>query len=174
MVREKNVTQRITQKCPFLWDLERTAPYIFFIEMTEIQIAGICASFFVEAYETSSNVLSSALYQLAKHPHIQDELARRIQESLLENNNEITYDLISKHEYLEKVALGKIWIVHIPWMQILILQSHKECMRIQPTFFGIQKRCTKAYTMPLLHGQSEPVTIPVGTPVLIPFSTSQQ
>ncbi|KAJ6634678.1 putative cytochrome P450 6a13 [Pseudolycoriella hygida] len=123
-------------------------------EMSEIQIAGICVGFFVEAYETSANVLSSALYQLAKHPHIQDELARRIQESLDANNNEITYDLIYKHEYLEKVAL--------------------ECMRIQPTFFGIQKLCTKAYQMPILPGQTEPVTIPAGTPVLVPFATVQQ
>lgn len=123
-------------------------------EMTETQITGICLGFFAEAYETSGNVLSSALYMLAKHPHIQDELARRIQESLEANNNEITYDLINKHEYLDKVAT--------------------ECMRIQPTFFGIQKLCTKAYTMPLLPGQSKPTTLPVGTSVLIPFSTVQQ
>jgi len=123
-------------------------------EMTEVQIAGICVGFFVEAYETSSNVLSSALYQLAQHRHIQDELARSIQEALEANNNEITYDLIYKHEYLDKVA--------------------HECMRIQPTFFGIQKLCTKDYKMPLLPGQTEPVTIPAGTPVLVPFATVQQ
>lgn len=75
--------------------------------MTENQITGITIGFFVEAYETSSNVLSSALYQLTKHPHIQDELARSIHESLAANNNEITYDLIYKNEYLEKVAFGK-------------------------------------------------------------------
>lgn len=75
--------------------------------MSQMYIAGICASFFVEAYETSANVLSSALYQLALNPHIQEELARRIQDSLVANNNEITYDLVYKHEYLEKVAFGK-------------------------------------------------------------------
>ncbi|XP_037036766.1 cytochrome P450 6l1-like [Bradysia coprophila] len=123
-------------------------------QMTETQITGICVGFFVEAYETSSNVMAMALYTLAQNPHIQDELARRIQESLEANNNEITYDLIYKHEYLDKVA--------------------SECMRIQPTFFGIQKVCTKAYTMPLLPGQSEPTTIPAGTPVLVPFATVQQ
>lgn len=52
--------------------------------------------------------------------------------------------------------------------------NHTESMRIQPTFFGIQKLCTKAYTMPLLPGQKEPVTIPAGTPVLVPFATVQQ
>lgn len=76
--------------------------------MTEIQVTAVCAGFFIEAYESSANVLSLALYQLAKQPHIQNELASRIQESLKENNNEITYDLINKHEYLEKVAFGKI------------------------------------------------------------------
>lgn len=75
--------------------------------MTEIQIIGTCTVFFIEAYETSANTLSLALYNLAKHPHIQDELARRIQESLAANNNEITFDLVNKQEYLEKVAHGK-------------------------------------------------------------------
>jgi len=123
-------------------------------EMSEKQITGICVSFFTEAYETSSNALSLALYQLAKNPHIQDELARRIEESIAENNNEITYDLIHKHQYLEMVLF--------------------ETMRIQPIFFGLQKLCTKPYTMPLLPGQKEPVTIPVGTPILVPFATVSQ
>ncbi len=47
-------------------------------------------------------------------------------------------------------------------------------MRFQTTFFGVQKLCTKAYTLPLLPGQKEPVTIPVGTSVVVPFSTVQQ
>ncbi len=81
---------------------------MFPVEMSDIQITGICLSFFAEAYETSSNNLASALYNLAKNPHIQDELARRIQDTLDANNNEITYDIVNKHEYLEKVALGKI------------------------------------------------------------------
>lgn len=74
--------------------------------MTEIQIIGTCAVFFIEAYETSANTLSLALYNLAKHHHIQEELARHIHDSLVANNNEITYDLIHKHEHLEKVAFG--------------------------------------------------------------------
>lgn len=75
--------------------------------MNEVQIAGLCAGFFIESYETSSNALASALYQLAKNRHIQDELARCIKESIAVNHNEISYDLIHRNEYLEKVALGK-------------------------------------------------------------------
>lgn len=84
---------------------------LLYVEMTEILIAGICAGFFLEVYETSANVLSLALYNLARHPHIQDKLVHRIQESLVANNNEITYDLICKHEYLDKVANGETLIV---------------------------------------------------------------
>lgn len=73
-------------------------------------MAGICLGFFVEAYETSSNALASALYHLVKNPHILDELASSIQASIAANNNEITFELIHKHEYLEKVIFGKIWI----------------------------------------------------------------
>ncbi|KAG4080351.1 hypothetical protein HA402_010843 [Bradysia odoriphaga] len=122
--------------------------------MTETHITGICIGAFIEMYETSANVMALALYTLAQNPHIQDELARRIEESLEANNNEITYDLIYKHEYLDKVA--------------------NECMRIQPVSFGMQKLCTKDFTMPLLPGQSEPTTIPAGTSVLIPFATVQK
>ncbi|XP_037036010.1 probable cytochrome P450 6a13 [Bradysia coprophila] len=123
-------------------------------QMKETDITGICMGSFIEMYETTANVLALAFYTLAKNPHIQDELARCIQESLEANNNEVTHDLIYKHEYLDKVTT--------------------ECMRIQPVSFGMQKLCTKDFTMPLLPGQSEPTTIPAGTSVLIPFATVQQ
>lgn len=100
----RNTVRSITFLC---WRLLNNELPNISIEMTETQITGICLGFFVEAYETSANVLSSALYQLALHPHIQEELARHIHESLAANNNEITYDLVYKNEYLEKVALGK-------------------------------------------------------------------
>jgi len=76
--------------------------------LNEIDIAGTCFGFFIESYDTTPNTIVSALYQLAKNPHIQDELARSIDESISANNNEITYDLIQKHEYLEKVCYGEI------------------------------------------------------------------
>lgn len=100
--------------------------------MTEMQIAGICTSFFVEAYETSANTLASALYQLAKHPHIQEELSRRIQESLVANNNEITFDLIHKHEYLEMVANGKTKIRTLIAPCIITLYSNFRCIQNDP------------------------------------------
>lgn len=76
--------------------------------MTETEIAGICFAFFFEGYDTTPNTLVLALYQLAKNPHIQDELARSIKEAIAANDNEITYDLVQKHEYLEKVLYGNI------------------------------------------------------------------
>lgn len=75
--------------------------------MDDVKVAGALLSFFVESYETAGNNLSVALYNLARHSHIQDELATRIAESMAANNNEITYELIHKHEYLDMVASGK-------------------------------------------------------------------
>lgn len=74
--------------------------------MTETEIAGTCLGFFFEAYDSSPNTLVWALYLLAKNKHIQDELARSIEESIAANDNQITYDLVQKHEYLDKVLYG--------------------------------------------------------------------
>lgn len=103
MVRTFNLFPAFDKIMPWLIDW-----FFINIEINEIQAAGICLGFFVEAYETSANALSVALYQLAKNPHILDELVRTIEESIAANNNEITFDLVQKHEYLERVLFGKI------------------------------------------------------------------
>lgn len=77
-------------------------------ELNETEIAGNCFIIFIEANDTTPNALVLALYQLAKNKHIQDKLAQSIESSIAANNNEVTYDLIQKHEYLEKVLYGKM------------------------------------------------------------------
>ncbi|KAG4073063.1 hypothetical protein HA402_009482 [Bradysia odoriphaga] len=134
----------------FVQDILKYLNVAQFIGLNETEIAGICFAFFFEAYDTTPNTLVLALYQLAKHPHIQDKLVRTIEEAIAANNNEITYDLVQKHEYLEKVLY--------------------ETMRAEPFLFGLLKLCTKDYTMPLLPGQKIPVTIPATTPIVLPFA----
>lgn len=79
-----------------------------FLDLSEIEVAGACLSFFFESHDTFPNILVMALYQLAKNPHIQSKLAQSIDESIAANNDDVTYDLIHKHEYLEKVLYGKM------------------------------------------------------------------
>lgn len=143
--------------------------------MNEIEIAGSCLGFFIESYDTTPNTLVSALYQLAKNPHIQDELALSIKESIAANNNEVTYDLIQKHEYLEKVSYGEDLIERQnKFSKKIIDETIPESLRCQPSFFGLLKICTKDYTMPLLPDQKIPMTIPAKTPILLNFATVLQ
>lgn len=78
-----------------------------FAGLTDTDIVGITVSFLIEAYETSANTLMVGLYQLATYPEIQEKLALEIQDAIDKNNGEITYDIIQKHEYLDKVLDGK-------------------------------------------------------------------
>lgn len=75
-----------------------------------MEVAGNCFMIFFEACDTTPNTLVLALYELAKNTRIQTELARSIHRSIAANNNEVTYELIQKHEYLEMVLYGKISI----------------------------------------------------------------
>lgn len=142
--------------------------------LTENEIAGICFAFFFEGYDTTPNTLVFALYQLAKNPHIQDELVRTIEESIAANDNEITYDLVQKHEYLEKVLYGKVShrakMLLDAVLDLTCCRPITETMRGVPSVFGLLKLCTKDYTMPLFPGQKKPVTIPAKTPIVIPFA----
>lgn len=63
--------------------------------------------FFVAGYDTTSTVLTFALYQLARHPEIQEKLREEIHNILSENDGELTYDVILKMSYLESVINGK-------------------------------------------------------------------
>lgn len=44
-----------------------------------------------------------------------------------------------------------------------------ESMRLNSPVLNLGKVCSKPYTLPKLPDQKEPVTIPVGTTVMIPY-----
>lgn len=102
---------------------------------------------FVEGYETSSSVLAFAIYEMARNPEIQERLYEEINEVLARHDNQFTFEALQEMEYLE-------CIIH-------------ETMRLNVVAPLISKVCTKAYTLPKLEGQTEPVTIYPGTPVQI-------
>lgn len=102
---------------------------------------------FTEGYETSSSVLGFAIYQLAVNPDIQERLYEEISECLARHGNQLTFEALQEMDYLECVIY--------------------ETMRMNVVAPMISKVCTKPYTLPLLEGQTEPVTIQPGTPVQI-------
>ncbi|KAL7738185.1 hypothetical protein ACLKA6_006524 [Drosophila palustris] len=73
--------------------------------LTFEEIAGQAFIFFVAGFETSSTTMGFALYELALHQEIQDELRAEINAILGKNNNEFSYDNIKEMELLEQVVM---------------------------------------------------------------------
>lgn len=62
-------------------------------------------TFFLDGYETSSIILSHALYQLAKTPKVQ----QRLRDDINIYDGHIDYDIVSDMPYLDQVLNGKWW-----------------------------------------------------------------
>ncbi|KAH8401423.1 hypothetical protein KR009_005357 [Drosophila setifemur] len=60
--------------------------------------------FFTAGFETSSSTMSFALYQLAKHPEMQQRLREEINEALVEGGGNLSYEKIHSLEYLAMVV----------------------------------------------------------------------
>lgn len=65
-------------------------------------------SFFIEGFETSGNVLSFALYAMAKNPDIQQRLREEMHDVLERHNNELTFDAMQEMTYLDCVVHGEM------------------------------------------------------------------
>lgn len=63
--------------------------------------------FFAAGFETSSTTLSFVFYELAVNPEIQKKLQNEIDSNLEENDQKLTYEGITKMEYLEWVVQGE-------------------------------------------------------------------
>lgn len=102
---------------------------------------------FVEGYETSSSVLGFAIYEMARNPDIQERLYTEVTEVLAKYDGECPFEALQEMEYLDNV-------IH-------------ETMRLDVVAPLISRICTKEYTLPLIDGQKEPVTLQPGTAVQI-------
>lgn len=80
----------------------------FLLKLKEKRLHGISdvaantITFFLDAYETSSIILTHALYQLAKNPLYQVKLRQEIADC----NGNIDFDVLSHLEYLDHVFNG--------------------------------------------------------------------
>lgn len=63
-------------------------------------------SFFIEGFETSSNVMSFALYALAKNTDIQQRLREEVKEVLEQHDGQFTFDALQGMVYLDSVIQG--------------------------------------------------------------------
>ena len=64
-------------------------------------------TFLLAGFETSASTLSFALYELALHPEIQQNLRAEILQVLSKHDGQLTYDGIQDMSYLDRVLSGE-------------------------------------------------------------------
>jgi cytochrome P450 family 6 len=64
-------------------------------------------TFLLAGFETSASTLSFALYELALHPEIQQNLRAEILQVLSKHDGQLTYDGIQDMSYLDRVVSGE-------------------------------------------------------------------
>jgi cytochrome P450 family 6 len=108
------------------------------------EVASQALVFFVAGFETSSTLMTFALYELARHEDIQEKLRREINSVLEQHNGQMTYDSIQDMKYLSQVI--------------------DETLRMHPPATQTNRKCLEDYKIP---GQD--VIIEKGTTVIIPI-----
>uniref|UniRef100_T1GDL9 Cytochrome P450 n=1 Tax=Megaselia scalaris TaxID=36166 RepID=T1GDL9_MEGSC len=116
-------------------------------------IVAQAAVFFTAGFETTSSVMSFALYELSKNQDVQDKLRAEIKESLANNNGEISYEIINSMEYLKVVV--------------------QEVLRMYPPLPFLDRECK------LPNGESgykldDKLEIPNKMPIFIPIYSIQR
>lgn len=75
--------------------------------MTDELFVAQCFIFWGAGFETTSSVLTFALYELAKHKEIQEHFFDEIKSTLQRHNNELNYEGLQEMTYLAKIVDGK-------------------------------------------------------------------
>ncbi|XP_058988254.1 cytochrome P450 6A1-like, partial [Musca domestica] len=71
--------------------------------LTHSEIASNLFLFFAAGYESSANTISNSLWELARHPELQDRVRDEIHAVLEEFNNELCYEACMKMTYLDQI-----------------------------------------------------------------------
>nr|QGW35755.1 Cytochrome P450 6a2 [Locusta migratoria migratoria] len=116
---------------------------------TDLDITAQVMTFIADGIHTSSTGMSYLLYELARHPDVQQRLRRELQEALHKHGGQLTYDVINDATYLDMVIT--------------------EALRLHTPFSPMEKLCTAPYNLTMPSGKT--VTIPAGTVVILPTSS---
>jgi len=104
--------------------------------------------FFFGGFDTTSNLLQSTTFHLAKNPEVQEELYREISEVRdALNGKPVTYEALHKMKFMDMVV--------------------SEGLRIQPPLPQSDRNCTKTYELDLGNGKS--VLIEKDSTIFIPI-----
>ncbi|XP_032690809.1 cytochrome P450 6a2-like, partial [Odontomachus brunneus] len=94
--------QEIERRNDFLQlmaDLEKTEGQ----QIDEDLVTAHAFSFFADGYDTSSITLSFVVYQLARHPHIQQRLRDEVETVFDKYDGQLTYDSLKEMTYMDQV-----------------------------------------------------------------------
>ncbi|XP_059615054.1 cytochrome P450 6j1-like [Phlebotomus argentipes] len=118
--------------------------------ITEELIVGQALTFITDGTETSATVMTYALYELARHPEVQKRVQEEI-DRVIATHGEMTDEGITELELLDRC-------VH-------------ETLRMHSVAFNMTRICTKSFELPpQFRTEGQPVTLEVGTPIIIPIS----
>lgn len=113
------------------------------MKLTESHILAQSILFFFAGFDTAETLLIFAAYELAVNPEIQETLYAELKETY-ESNNKLSYDLVMKMEYLDKVI--------------------SETLRKYPPGFRTERVASKSYRIP-----DSDVILDKGTTIAVPI-----
>lgn len=136
---------------------------------SDLELASHALNLYLEGFETSSSVLGFLLYEIARHPEIQERLYSEATEVFAKHDNKLTYEALQDMTYLDCVLRG-IYRSHIDLYIYMLMMSVgiSESQRLNTIALYLGKVCTQTYALPIFGDLQEPVVIHPGTTVVIP------
>lgn len=113
-------------------------------KFTVEQAAAQAFLFFFAGFETSSSTMQFALYELALHPDIQEQLQQEIDANLAKNEGKFTYESVMNMELLDRVVDGKRLLPNFSEFQVFFLET----LRKYPVAGLLFRECNEKYVIP--------------------------
>ncbi|KAF3430496.1 hypothetical protein E2986_13931 [Frieseomelitta varia] len=123
-------------------------------EMTVQDMANHAFSFFFGGFDTVSSQSCIVAHLLAENPDVHKRLQQEIDETLKNNNGELTYDAVHEMKYLDAVI--------------------NETLRLYPIATLIERMCVKDFELPPARPGDKSFTVKAGMSIWIPVTGIHQ